>query len=390
VTRVAYLDCVGGLAGDMLLAALLDAGADERALRELPAGLGIGDVRIDVSRVERNGVPALYVDVVPPADAPPRTWRRMRDLVASGHLPDRARVRALAALDRLAHAEARIHGIPVDDVHFHELGGVDTLVDVCGAGVLLESLGIDEIACSPLPYTRGLVRAAHGVLPSPAPATVELLRGAQIQGAPGAREAVTPTGAALAITLASAWGPPPLLALEAAGYGAGRDDPPEAPNVVRVLVGTTISSAPEQAVLVETNLDDLVPELVPDAAARCFAEGALDVWVTPVQMKKGRPGVVLSALCRPGGEHRVATALFEESTALGVRVQPVRRYELDREHRTVSVTGGEVRVKIGLLGGRVVNVAPEHDDCAALARAHGKPVKAVWAEALAAARTIVS
>jgi uncharacterized protein (TIGR00299 family) protein len=251
--------------------------------------------------------------------------------------------------------------------------------------VLLESLGIDEIACSPLPYTRGLVRAAHGVLPSPAPATVELLRGAQIQGAPGAREAVTPTGAALAITLASAWGPPPLLALEAAGYGAGRDDPPEAPNVVRVLVGTTISSAPEQAVLVETNLDDLVPELVPDAAARCFAEGALDVWVTPVQMKKGRPGVVLSALCRPGGEHRVATALFEESTALGVRVQPVRRYELDREHRTVSVTGGEVRVKIGLLGGRVVNVAPEHDDCEALARATGRPVKAVWADALTAA-----
>jgi uncharacterized protein (TIGR00299 family) protein len=386
VSRIAYLDCVGGIAGDMLLAALLHAGADQAQLQALPKRLGLAGVGLDIQPVERHGIAALHVRVTPPPEEPPtRTWRTMREIVERADLPERARTRALAAFSRLAEAEATIHGIPVDDVHFHELGGVDTLVDLCGAGILLESLRVERVFCSPLPYTRGLVEAGHGVLPVPAPVTVELLRGAQIAGAEGEKELVTPTGAALAATLAEGFGPPPVLELQAIGYGAGTDDPPDRPNVLRVLLGELLPGALHEVVLLETNLDDLNPELVPDAVERCFASGALDVWTAPVQMKKGRPGIVLSALARPGEERAVAAAILEETSALGVRVSRLQRYELEREERLVELDGGTVRVKVGRLDGRVVNVAPEHDDCAELARRTGRPVKAVWAEALARA-----
>lgn len=380
-----YLDCIGGLAGDMLLAALLDAGAPGDDLAGVPERLALGPVEIRVTRTSRHGIAATHVDVVAASEQPHRTWRAMRERIEAADLPGRARERALATLAALARAEAHVHGVPVDDVHFHEIGGVDTLVDVCGAALLLEVLGIDQVVCSPLPVARGLVTAAHGILPLPAPATVELLRGAQVTGAPGAKELVTPTGAALAVTLADTFGDLPAMTVDGIGYGAGTDDFPERPNLVRALIGTPAARPPTGVVLLETNLDDLSPELVPDAAARCFAVGALDVWTTPVQMKKGRPGFVLSALARPADERAVAVAILEETSALGVRVVPARRYELDREEHVIALDGGEVRVKIGRLDGRVVNVAPEHDDCAALARRTGRPVKAVWADALARA-----
>ena len=292
---------------------------------------------------------------------------------------------------RLAQAEAAVHRTPVDDVHFHELGGIDTLVDVCGAALLLHDLGIQSASCSPLPITHGIVRASHGLLPVPGPATVELLRGAQVYGVEGHRELVTPTGAALAVELAGAFGPAPALKLEQVGYGAGTDDPADRPNVLRVLIGTASDlPAVGEVVMIETNLDDLNPELVPDAVERCFEAGALDVWTAPVLMKKGRPGIVLSALARPTDERAVAVAILEETSALGVRVHRLDRYELEREELEVAVGDGRVRVKLGRMNGRVVNVAPEHDDCADLARRTGQPVKAVWAEALAAARTIAS
>lgn len=389
--RHLHLDCIGGIAGDMTLAALLDAGADVERLRALPEQLCLGSVELVVSRVERGGVRALHVDVRPPPSPPSRTWRELREQIERSALEPSARARSLAVFERLAAAEAAVHGSAVDDVHFHELGGIDTLVDVCGVAALLDDLGIERISCSPLPLTHGIFRGAHGLLPVPAPATIELLRGAQVRGVEGARELVTPTGAALAVELAASFGPVPAMTLERAGYGAGTDDPPDRPNVVRALIGT-IADVPQtgEVVLLETNLDDLSPELVPDAAARCFEAGALDVWTAPAQMKKGRPGLVLSALCRPLDERAVLLALLEETSALGVRVHRLGRYELERDEREVELEGGRVRVKVGRLDGRVVNVAPEHDDCAALARALGKPVKAVWAEALAAARTIVS
>jgi uncharacterized protein (TIGR00299 family) protein len=385
LSRVAYLDCIGGIAGDMVLAALLDAGAPVEALSSVPGRLGIGAVGIEVSRVTRHGIAATYVKVVPPEQPPQRTWLELREVIERGDLPERARARALAALAALADAEARVHGVPVEDVHFHEIGGVDTLVDVCGAGLLLDELDVYDVACSALPLAGGLGSAAHGVLPYPAPATVELLRGAQVRGVDGGKELVTPTGAALATTLAGSFGPLPPLTLEGIGYGAGRDDFRDRPNLLRVLLGQGVPAGVSEVILLETNLDDLNPELVPDAVERCFDAGALDVWTAPAQMKKGRPGIVLSALTRAPAERAVAAAMLEETSALGVRVQRLHRYELEREVRMVELYGGRVRVKVGSLDGRVVNVAPEHDDCAALARRTGRSVKSVWAEAMSAA-----
>src|SRR5436190_2829876 len=386
---IAYLDCVGGLAGDMLLAALLDAGAPEEALRQVPERLGLDGVAIELERVHRHGVAALHVDVVAERPGAERNFRSLGEQVAAASISDSVRKRSLRVLQRLAEAEAEVHGVPVDEVHFHELGAVDTLVDVVGAVTLIEELRVERLVCSPLPVGRGVVRTGHGVLPLPAPATAALLVGAPLFGVDLEAELVTPTGAALAATLADGWGVVPPMTLERVGYGAGTADWAERANVVRVLLGHGVDAVAEtDVVLLETNLDDLVPELVPDAVERCFAVGALDVWTVPAGMKKGRPGVVLSAIARPHAEAAVARAILEETTALGVRVARLRRYELEREERTVALDGEVVRVKVGRLDGRVVNIAPEHDDCLAVARATGAPIKSVWAAALAAAREL--
>ena len=382
---IAYLDCVGGLAGDMLIAALVDAGAPEAVLRELPVRLGLDGVEVKLERVERHGIGALHVDVVAERSGEERSWSSMRAQLASADLDERVRERSLAVLQRLVEAEGAIHGVPAGDVHFHELGAADTLVDVVGVVTLLGELGVERLVCSPLPVGRGVVQTAHGVLPLPAPATAALLVGAPVYGVELEAELVTPTGAALASTLADAWGQIPAMALERLGYGAGTADFAERANVVRVFLGHGAAGAEAEVALLETNLDDLLPELVPDAVERCFAAGALDVWTAPIAMKKGRPGLVLSALARPEAEAAVARAILEETTTLGVRVARLRRYELEREERTVEVDGRTVRVKVGRLDGRIVNVAPEHDDCAAIARATGAPIKSVWAAALAAA-----
>jgi pyridinium-3,5-bisthiocarboxylic acid mononucleotide nickel chelatase len=388
VTRVAYLDCIGGLAGDMLLAALLDAGARREALLSVPEALGLEGVEISTERVERQGIGALHVRIEAPHDHADRRYRDIRLLLEESALTEAVRSRSLEAFARLAEAEARVHGVAVDDVHFHELGAVDTLVDVCGAFVLLDDLGVEHVACSPLPFARGLTRAAHGVLPLPAPATLGMLEGVPLTGVETEAELVTPTGAAIAATVVEEWGSLPPLTLERVGYGAGTMDLSDRPNVVRVVLGsdpTGLTPAGE-VVLLETNLDDLVPELVPDAVERCFEAGALDVWTVPALMKKGRPGIVLSVLARPALEAELARVLLRETTALGVRVRRLGRYELEREETTVAVEGQSIRVKVGLLDGRVVNVAPEHDDCARVARETGRAVKSIWAEALARAQ----
>lgn len=393
---IAYLDCIGGLAGDMVLAALLDAGASQEALRSVPTQLGLADVELRIERVQRHGIGALHLDVVMAhahghggAGDPHRSWRSIREQLDAADLSERVRARAVAVFTRLAEAEGAVHGVPPDDVQFHELGAVDTLVDVVGAVTLLEDLGVARLVCSPLPLGRGVVRAAHGVLPLPAPATAALLVGAPVFGVELEAELVTPTGAALASTLADDWGQLPAMSLRAVGYGAGMSDFADRANVVRVLLGAAADRPAEPEVIVlETNLDDVNPELVPDAVERCFAAGALDVWTVPVIMKKGRPGFVLSALARPSSEEAVARTMLEETTALGVRVDRRRRYELAREERTVSVDGRSVRVKLGRLDGRIVNVAPEHDDCAAVARQTGAAVKSVWTAALAAAQEL--
>jgi uncharacterized protein (TIGR00299 family) protein len=393
---IAYLDCVGGLAGDMLISALLDAGAGEGALRAVPEQLRLHDVTLEIERVERHGIGALHLDVRAGHGHaghhhPHRSWRSIREQLSQADLSETVRSRSLAVFGRLAEVEGGIHGVPPDDIHFHELGAVDTLVDVVGTVTLLDDLRITRLLCSPLPMGHGVTNAAHGVIPLPAPATAALLIGAPVFGVDLEAETVTPTGAALAATLSDGWGRLPEMSVTAVGYGAGTADFPQRANVVRVLLGEVLADDPSsgpEVVILETNLDDLNPELLPDAVERCFSAGALDVWTVPVMMKKGRPGFVLSALARPSHEQAVAHAMLEETTALGVRVGRRRRYELEREERAIQVDGQPVRVKIGRLDGRIVNIAPEHDDCAAVASRTGAPVKSIWTAALAAAREL--
>jgi len=384
--RVLYLDCVGGLAGDMLLAALVDAAAPGEVLERLPSALGLDGVRVSITRVYRQGIAASRVVVEGSnGSASGERYVDLRDRVERALLSEAVRTRAIDALTRLAEAEGAIHDVPVEEVRFDELGA-DTLVDLCGAFALIEALGVRRIVCSPLPFSRGLIDARGGRLPSPAPATLRLLRGAPLVGVPEPGELVTPTGAAIASVLAGEWGELPSMTLGEVGYGAGARELETRPNVVRVVLGRSIET-PElhEVLLLEANVDDMVPELVPDAADRCREAGAIDVWTSPAAMKKGRPGLILSALARPDAELPVATALLEHSTTLGVRVARLHRHELEREVREVEVFGHRVRIKVGLLGDRVVNVAPEHDDCAAIAAETGRPVKRVWSAAVAAA-----
>jgi uncharacterized protein (TIGR00299 family) protein len=394
VTRAAYIDGIAGLAGDMLLAALLDAGADEHAINKQLRSLPVGEFRLARSRTRRHGLSATRVEIIAPDDDARRRWSEVRELIATAALPERARRRAQEAFRRLAVAEGRVHGVDPEQVHFHEVGALDAILDVCGVALALEDLAVAQVYCSALPAPRGFVNSAHGRLPLPAPATLELLRGAPLYGVELDGELVTPTGAALATSLATDFGPLPPMRLDVVGYGAGAREIPEIPNVCRVLVGELVSSGAAKTFpsrrtlsLIETNLDDIPSELVPDAAVSCFAAGALDVWTTPVQMKKGRPGIVLSALTPRGEERDVVEAMLRETTTLGVRVGSVERWELEREERTVVVAGHAVRVKVGRLDGDVVNLAPEHDDCVALAARTGKTVKAVWAAAFAAAQS---
>lgn len=424
--RVLHVEPIGGAAGDMLLAALLDAGAPWEAVRRAVEAVIPGRFELALKPVARAGLRATLLRV---SDAPAartgggggphrRPFRDLRAAVERADLSEGTRVRALAVLDRLAGAEARVHGVAAGEVELHRLGDDDTLLDVVGIAAALDALEVDDIAVSSIPVGVGEERGGevelgdgagseggagpahgHGVLPLPPPATLELLRGFELR--PGGHgETVTPTGAAVLAALgrpAAAAGFP-AMRLEAVGYGAGHRDPPERPNVVRVALGVRSGSlgsgagergpAVRDLVVLEANLDDLTPELVADAAAALFEAGALDAWTVPIHMKKGRPAVLLAALCEPAAEERVRRAFFESSSTFGVRSAAVRRAELDRRTATVQVAGGTVRVKLGLLWGRVVSAAPEHDDVAALATAAGRPVREVHEEAAAAAHAL--
>jgi uncharacterized protein (TIGR00299 family) protein len=378
---ILYVDCIGGVAGDMLLGALIDAGAAVDL-----GGLGVDGLRLELGKATKHGIVATTVTVTGAPSQPHRHWSSIRAQLDAADLPERARARAQAAFGKLAVAEGRIHGIDPEQVHFHEVGAVDAIGEVVGVALALESLGVDEVICSPLPVGRGFVKAAHGPLPLPAPATLTLLEGAPIVGVDIEKELVTPTGAALVASLAGAFGAIPAMTVQGSGYGAGTRDLEDRPNVVRAILGTDARAS--RVSLIEANLDDFLPELAPDAARAAFAAGALDVWTTPIQMKRGRPAFTLSALARPADERRVSEVLLRETSSLGVRISHLDRIELDRETFTVEVAGEPVRVKIGRLAGKIVNMAPEHADCERAAKIAGEPVKVVWARALAAAHEV--
>jgi hypothetical protein len=374
----------------MLLGALVDAGAPLEGLRAGLAALPLAGYELTARRVSKHGIGATQVEVVIHDRATERRLSEILAIVESSGLNTALRQKAQAIFQRIGEVEAGIHGAAVESVHLHELGGLDTIVDVVGVLLGLELLGVEKLVVSPLPLGRGYVQTAHGWLPLPAPATLELLEGLPVTGSEIEKELVTPTGAALLAGLAQGFGPIPPMRLLKTGYGAGRRDLP-VPNLLRLLVGEAVEPAASPAYPVETlaclecNLDNLNPEIYGYVFERLFAVGALDVWLAPIQMKKNRPGTLLSVLCREGQAAALLDILFRETTTLGARKFPVQRYYLEREFIEVQTEYGPVRVKVARGGGQALQVAPEYEDCRRLAEQTGAPLQAVYRAALRAA-----
>ncbi len=386
------LEPIGGIAGDMFLAAALDLGVDLGALEKALRTLEVPGWRLEVARKSDSGIAGTHLDVIVDGGQPhARGLREILALVDASGLPARARATARALFERIGRAEAKVHGIALEEVHFHELGAVDSIVDLCGAAVALDLLGWPRVVAPPPELGRGLTRTAHGPMPVPPPAVLELLAGKPVRpgGPPG--EAVTPTGAALLAELAEV-GPLPAFVPTRVGYGVGTSRWPDRPNVLRMILGEAAPLAapgpPGSSVLwvLETNLDDCPGQLVARAIDAALEAGALDAWAAPVTMKKGRPGLLVSALVEEPRRAAVTKVLFEETTTLGVRRRPVERDALERELSTVETPYGPVRVKIARSEGRELGAHPEYEDCAARARERGVPVREVMAAAVAAHR----
>jgi uncharacterized protein (TIGR00299 family) protein len=387
VSRVLYLDCVGGVAGDMLLSALVDAGADRSRIDALPEALGMPDVQLSWIRNWPGGFAAQQLEVAFDTAAHPhhRGLADMMELVDRCNLSPRVRTTAEMVFRRLAEAEAEVHGATLETVHFHEVGGVDALIDILGAAIALDDLGVERIVCSPLPMGSGTVECAHGTLPLPAPAVAAMLPGVPVRDAGVEGETVTPTGAALVTTLADAFGPMPAFTVERVGIGAGSRSFPNLPNIVRAFVGSAVAEAlattTTGAAIVECNVDDLDPRILPVIIDQLMEAGAMDASVTPIVMKKGRPGHLISALCAPERTDAVVAVLLRGTTSLGCRIHHVDKRHLGRRMETVTTPWGEVPVKVALDGDRVLRRVPEFEDCAALARKAGVPVRDVLAAA---------
>ncbi|HUA14108.1 MAG TPA: nickel pincer cofactor biosynthesis protein LarC [Verrucomicrobiae bacterium] len=435
--RTAYLECFSGMSGDMFLGALVDAGVPLQRFEEAVAALSIG-AELKISRVVRSGISATKADVwvhgekdmpreeywashpagheaahahdrshahghdhsqdhdsgrrkhAPDADAPhshSRGLKEIREIIGKAAIAGSAKTTAIAIFEALGAAEARIHNVPVEQVHFHEVGAVDAMVDIVCAAVGFEALAVGELICSPLNLGGGSVKCAHGTFPVPAPATVELLRGAPVYSSGIEAELVTPTGAAIVKTLAQRFSEFPAMQIAQSGYGAGSRDFPGHPNVVRLVLGEKVSSelaartAIETITVLEASLDDLNPQVFGYVMDRLLEEGALDAFGSPVQMKKNRPGTLLTVLCKPEDAARLAQLIFAETTTLGVRCRNEERRTLARRWEKVPTPWGEVRIKIASMNGTVTNYAPEYEDCRQIAAAHHIPLKTVMQEA---------
>jgi uncharacterized protein (TIGR00299 family) protein len=440
--RIAYLDCFSGISGDMFLGALVDAGVSPKLLEDTVAALDIG-ARLEISRVVRGGISATKVDVYSNGEKDlPREvfWQQqghghthdhqhlepvlgqsavttqhdhshdnhshhthshgrslteIRAIIGKAAISSTAKATAIRIFEALGEAEAEIHETTVDAVHFHEVGAVDAMVDIVCAAVGAESLAIQEWVCSPLNVGGGTVKCAHGTLPVPAPATLKLLRDAPVYSSGPQVELVTPTGAAIVKTLSTRFTPFPAMKIEKAGYGAGTRDFPEHPNLLRLTIGEITAAeradtsppashnpSTEKITVLEANLDDLSPQVLAYAMERLLAEGALDVFSVPVQMKKSRPGALLTVLAKMEDADRLTKLIFAETTTLGVRRREEHRQTLSRRWETVDTTWGPVRIKIANMNGTVSNYAPEYEDCRTLAEAQHVPLRTVMQEAI--------
>ena len=406
MTKILYLDCFSGVSGDMLLGACLDAGVPLDAVRGALGSLGLEDHAVGATRVLRAGVsatrwtleervpavaaahPHAHGPGAPPHHHPHRRVAEIEALIARSALAPASRDRAIGLLRRLAEIEADIHQVPVARVHLHEVGALDSILDIVGGVFALEWFGADRIVASPLNLGSGLVRCAHGTFPVPAPATARLVQGVPVYQDGPAVELTTPTGALLVTGFADAYGPLPPMRIQAIGYGAGGHDFADRPNVLRILVGEAEAVEPagtrDRVTLLTFEIDDMNPQIYGVLMEALLAAGALDVYYTAVQMKKNRPGTLVTVLAPPAARAALQAIVFRETTTLGVRYHDVEREVLARDTVTVETPWGSVPVKVARLGGAVANAAPEFDACAALARAHGVAVKDVQAAAMKA------
>jgi uncharacterized protein (TIGR00299 family) protein len=389
--KILFFDCISGISGDMTLGALLDAGADLEAVRGPLASLPVEPFDLVIDEVETHGIHATKVSVRADASSVVRTYANIRGILEQAELPATARALAQRIFRRLAEAEGAVHRREPEQVTFHEVGAVDSIVDITGTALALVALRVDRIFASAVPTGMGMAKTEHGMTPIPAPAVVELLRGAPLYSRGVPMELVTPTGAAILASTVEGFGELPPIRTEAIGYGAGSPRP-DFPNVLRVLIGEADPSAaageraPTGELLIETNVDDLSPELAGFVLERLLEAGAQDAWFTPIVMKKGRSAVTISVLCSPSRQDAIRQVLFRETGTLGLRSSAVDKHALDREWIAVETSHGRVRVKVGRLEGLVVTVAPEYEDCAAAARGSGAAARDVFEEAVRLAR----
>jgi pyridinium-3,5-bisthiocarboxylic acid mononucleotide nickel chelatase len=436
--RIAYLECFSGISGDMFLGALVDAGVSPELLNHTVEALGV-DAQLEISRVGRSGISATKVDVIVAGEKelpreefweqakhehshghdhvhehhhghehehahghhhehshepghkhhhPHRGLKEIREIIAKAAITPGAKAQAVRIFEALGAAEAKIHNTHIEDIHFHEVGAVDAIVDIVCASAGAEALGVDQWICSPLNVGGGTVECAHGTFPIPAPATLELLKNAPVYSGEIQKELVTPTGAAIVSVLASRFSAFPAMKIEKTGYGAGTRDFKGHPNVVRLSIGEIqqdpVKASGEEIVVLESNVDDMSPQIFGYVMERAFATGALDVFGTPVQMKKNRPGTLLTVLCRPEDAARLRQLIFAETTTLGVRERREQRAVLLRRHECVQTQWGEVRMKLANLNGSVSNYAPEYEDCRRIAEQHHVPLKTVMQQAIQA------
>lgn len=374
--RILYFDCFAGIAGDMTVAALLELGLPIETLREGLAALPLSGYALESSRADRHGIAGTSFKVtLLKEDQPHRHYSGIAAMIEAAPLKPRVKELAQRIFRRLAEAEANVHGVALERVHFHEVGAVDSIVDIVGTAIGLDHLGIDRIYASALPFGRGFVHTAHGRLPVPAPATAFLMQGIPLSGDIGAGERVTPTGAAIVAALAEGFGPPPDMKPERIGYGAGEKDFPELPNLLRLVLGDATDTARREEVLVmETHVDDMTPELFGYLMERLLDAGALDVAFSPLQMKKNRPATRLTVVAEKGDLEQLSAIVLSESTAIGLRYYPVRRITLARSAQVRETSLGPVRVKV-LENGRVT---PEFDACRDIAVARGLPLVEVY------------
>lgn len=390
--RILYFDCLAGISGDMALGALIDAGADAAEIRDRLGGLAVEPFSIELEDVETHGLVAKRVTVKTEPTGVIRTYGGIRTMLEQSNLPAQSEALAQRIFRRLAEAEAAVHHRDVDQVAFHEVGAVDSIVDICGTALAWQMLGIERAFASPVPTGLGMVRTEHGMMPIPAPAVVELLRGVPIYSRGIPMELVTPTGAAILAATVEGFGEMPAISVENVGYGSGSPRT-DFPNVLRVLIGAeaALGGTPSDRqisgeLVLETNVDDLNPELYAYVLEQLLDAGAQDAWLTPIVMKKGRSAVKISVLCSAQRADAIRLVLYREAGTLGVRSAPVEKQALDRTTTEVNTRGGVVRVKIGLLDGRPVTVAPEYEDCARAAREAGVPAREIFEEASRIAR----